>query len=244
MADSVTKTITKKEVRDGKLYYTYTETHTEATDQNKTEEGSVDIVASLTATACDPWSTEAESAGLNLTGSATQEYTTAKEYIFGSNRGDNKANANLTLSYEVTHLEHSETLTVTGKVTGAVAKTANNATSNTYTFTAKLLADDVEVKTATATVVETLTGVEVTYDIEVKETDLSTSKVTSRGKFKVSTVDDVTEITTEDGEVLVKVTTKPEEAIKLLLGQMFRFTNRSVNEKGQIEQYYSTEVVE
>ena len=99
---------------------------------------------------------EGEATGLTLNASSFN-YTSAKNYVFGSNRGDNVATANLQTSYPVSYMGETYTLTIAGTVTGMVNKAASTATnSNTYVFTGKLLADGVEIASESDAAVETI----------------------------------------------------------------------------------------
>ena len=114
------------------------------------------LVFSLNATAAADWSIkEGEAAGMTLT-SSSFNYTSAKDYIFGSNRGDNKAAVSLQTEYNVTFGGQEFTLTVDGEVKGEVAKTSSTSTSNTYTFTASLYVDGVKVASDSDQAVETI----------------------------------------------------------------------------------------
>lgn len=144
--DVVTYNVEKIGVKaDGKLYYNEIENHSINTELNKSVEKSVNLVYTFGVAACGDWSVmEGEATGLTLNASSFN-YTTAKDYIFGSNRGDNVATASLQTSYNVSYMGKTYTLTIAGTVTGMVNKTASTTNSNTYTFTGKLLADGVEI---------------------------------------------------------------------------------------------------
>ena len=153
--DVVTYNVQKVKVENGKLYYNEIEIHTINTELNKTVEKSMNLSYSLTAIATADWSAKAGSTGIALT-SYAQNYTTAKDYIFGSNRGNNTAKANLQTEYTVTYMGNTYTLSVSGTVNASVNLTSSTSTANTYTFTAKLLADGVEIASDSDTAVETI----------------------------------------------------------------------------------------
>lgn len=114
------------------------------------------LVFSLNTTACADWSIkEGEAAGMTLT-SSSFNYSSAKDYVFGSNRGDNKAAVSLQTEYKVTFGDQEFTLSVDGEVKGEVAKTSSTSTSNTYTFTASLYVDGVKVASDSDQAVETI----------------------------------------------------------------------------------------
>lgn len=155
--DVVTYNVEKVGVRGNKLYFNYIEKHSVNTELNKVTEGAEDLVYSFAVAACGDWSVmEGEATGLTLNASSFN-YTTAKNYIFGSNRGDNVATANLQTSYPVSYMGKTYTLTIAGTVTGEVNMTASTATnSNTYVFTGKLLADGVEIASDSDSAIETV----------------------------------------------------------------------------------------
>ena len=169
--DVVTYNVQKVKVENGKLYYNEIEMHSINTELNKTVEKSIDLVYSLTAIATNDWTAKAGSTGIALT-SYAQNYTTAKDYIFGSNRGNNTAKANLQTEYTVTYMGNTYTLSVSGTVNASVNLTSSTSTANTYTFTAKLYADGVEVASDSDTCIETIEEEEkpdedvVTYNVE------------------------------------------------------------------------------
>ena len=154
--DVVSYNVEKVGVKDGKLYFNYIENHSVNTELNKVTEGSEDLVYSFGVAACGDWTvTEGEATGITLNASSFN-YTTAKNYIFGSNRGDNVATANLQTSYNVSYMGETYVLTIAGTVTGEVNMTASTANSNTYMFTGKLFADGVEIASESDSAVETI----------------------------------------------------------------------------------------
>ena len=169
--DVVTYNVKKTGVRGNKLYYNEIETHSVNTNENKTVEKSVNLVYSLTAVATADWTTTANATGILLSTYA-QNYTTAKDYIFGSNRGNNIAKASLQTSYTVTYMGKSYTLTVTGAVQASVNLVSSTSSKNTYSFNAILLADGQEIASDSDNCVETIEQEEtpekdvVTYDVE------------------------------------------------------------------------------
>lgn len=141
---------------DGKLYYNEIENHSINTELNKSVEKSVNLVYSFGVAAVGDWTvTEGEATGITLNASSFN-YTTAKDYIFGSNRGDNIATASLQTSYPVSYMGKTYTLTIAGTVTGEVNMTASTANSNTYMFTGKLFADGVEIASDSDSAIETV----------------------------------------------------------------------------------------
>ena len=168
--DVVTYNVQKVKVENGKLYYNEIEIHTINTELNKTVEKSMNLSYSLTAIATADWTAKAGSTGIALT-SYAQNYTTVKDYIFGSNRGNNTAKANLQTEYTVTYMGNTYTLSVSGTVNASVNLTSSTSTANTYTFTAKLYADGVEIASDSDTAIETIEEEEkpedvVTYNVE------------------------------------------------------------------------------
>ncbi len=169
--DVVSYNVQKVKVENGKLYYNEIETHTINTELNKTVEKSIDLVYALTAIATEDWTTTANATGILLSTYA-QNYTTAKDYIFGSNRGDNIAKASLQTSYTVTYMGKEYTLTVTGAVQASVSLVSSTSSKNTYAFNAKLLADGIEIASDSDNCVETIEEEEepeedvVTYSVE------------------------------------------------------------------------------
>ena len=155
--DVITRKVEKTKVQDEKLYYNYIVNHSVNTELNSTTQHSVPLVKSLSATAVDDWTAQNSLSGLSLTGSTTQSYGNAGNYTFSSNRGNNYANASLQKSYIVTHDGEDFTLTVDGKVSGEVTRTNTSSTSNTYRFTARLYADNVEIANASDEAIETVT---------------------------------------------------------------------------------------
>ena len=153
--DVVSYNVKKVAVRGDKLYYNEIETHTINTELNKTVEKSIDLVYSLTAIATEDWSTTANATGILLSTYA-QNYTTAKDYIFGSNRGDNIAKASLQSAYTVTYMGKDYTLTVTGAVQASVNLVSSTSSKNTYAFNAKLLADGQEIASDSDNCIETI----------------------------------------------------------------------------------------
>ena len=169
--DVVTYNVEKVGVRGNKLYYNEIESHSVNTELNKSVEKSVNLVYSFGVAACNDWTVmEGEATGLTLNASSFN-YTSAKNYVFGSNRGDNIATANLQTSYSVSYMGNTYTLTIAGTVTGMVNKTASTATSNTYTFTGKLYADGVEIASDSDTAVETIEKEEEPDEPENPEKD-------------------------------------------------------------------------
>ena len=153
--DVVTYNVKKVKVENGKLYYNEIETHTINMELNKTVEKSIDLVYALTAIATNDWTTTANATGI-LLNSYAQNYTTAKDYIFGSNRGDNIAKASLQTSYTVTYMGKEYTLTVTGAVQASVNLVSSTSSKNTYAFNAKLLADGQELASDSDNCIETI----------------------------------------------------------------------------------------
>ena len=86
----------------------------------------------------------------------SHSYTGAKDYTFGSNRGNNTAAAELTTEYTVSFQGKDYPLSISGSVSGSVERTSSTSTHNTYTFTASLLADGVTVATDSGQAVETV----------------------------------------------------------------------------------------
>ena len=154
--DIVSKNIVKDRVENGKLYYIYKEIHSLYPELNVTEEGSVNLVYNITASAVADWTAKEGETGFALTGSANQTYSGAKDYFFASNRGNNIATVSLQTSYTVSAHGITETLTISGNVTGAVALVNSTEDANTYSFTAKLYADNVEVASASDNAIETI----------------------------------------------------------------------------------------
>ena len=170
--DEVTYFVEKIGVRaDKKLYFNYVEKHSIKTELNKTVEDSRDIIGSTSVVACNDWTVAAGNpTGLTLNASSFS-YTSAKDYTFGSNRGNNVVSASLQTEYPITYMGETYTLTVDGTVTGEVNKTASTATSNTYTFTGKLYADGVEIASDSDTAVETIEKEEEPDEPENPEKD-------------------------------------------------------------------------
>lgn len=154
--DEISKSIVKKGIENGKLVYVYTETHSQKPELNVTEEGSVDLVYNFNVAAVADWTAKAGETGFSLTGSANQAYSGAKDYIFASNRGNNIATVSMQTAYTVSAHGISETLTISGNVTGAVALVNSSESANTYSFTGKLFADNVEIASETDNAIETI----------------------------------------------------------------------------------------
>lgn len=154
--DKVTKVIVKDRVENGKLYWIYKETHSQKPELDKTENGSEPIVYNLSATAVNDWTAKADATGISLNGSTNQIYVGAKNYTFVSNRGNNIANASLQTSYTVSAHGITETLTISGNVSGQVGLVSSSQNSNTYQFTAKLFADNVELVSRSDNAIETI----------------------------------------------------------------------------------------
>lgn len=154
--DVVTETVEKTKVENGKIHYDFVVTHSKDTHLNSRSPFAVDIIRSLTATVVSPWETKLADAGFSLTGNTSHVFNGAKDYLYPSNRGENKAYAALQTSYVVTHNNKNYTLTITGSVNASVTKVSSTSTANTYSFTAKLLADNVEVASDSKNVVETI----------------------------------------------------------------------------------------
>ena len=148
--DVVTREVQKTGISNGNINYDYIVKHSVNTDQNTTTSHSIPVAASVTAQAVADWTAKEGETGMSLT-NPVQSYSNAGNYVFGSNRGDNIANASLQTTYTVTHDGQNFTLTVNGTVEGSVA--ANN---NTYTFTAVVKADGVEVAKASDIAIETV----------------------------------------------------------------------------------------
>ena len=120
------------------------------------DRASQSLVFTLGTTAVADWSIkEGEAAGMTLTSSSVN-YSSAKDYIFGSNRGDNKAAVSLQTEYSVQFGGQEFKLTVDGEIKADVTKTSSTSTSNTYTFTASLYVDGVEVAADSDIAVETI----------------------------------------------------------------------------------------
>ena len=169
--DVVTYNVEKVGVRGNKLYYNEIENHSVNTELNKSVEKSVNLVYSFGVAAVGDWTVmEGEATGLTLNASSFN-YTSAKDYTFGSNRGNNVVSASLQTEYPITYMGETYTLTVDGTVKGEVNKTASTATSNTYTFTGKLYADGVEIASDSDTAVETIEKEEEPDEPENPEKD-------------------------------------------------------------------------
>ncbi len=154
--DKVEKVIVKDRVENNKLYYIYKETHSQNTDENITEEGSVDLTYSLSAVAVNDWTAEEGRTGISLSGSSSQTFVGNKDYIFVSNRGNNIAKASLQTEYQISMHGITQTLTISGRVDGSVALISSSQNTNTYQFTAKLFADNVELVSKSDNAVETI----------------------------------------------------------------------------------------
>ena len=169
--DVVTYNVEKVGVRGNKLYYNEIENHSVNTELNKSVEKSVNLVYSFGVAAVGDWTVmEGEATGLTLNASSFN-YTSAKDYTFGSNRGNNVVSASLQTEYPITYMGETYTLTVDGTVKGEANKTASTATSNTYTFTGKLYADGVEIASDSDTAVETIEKEEEPDEPENPEKD-------------------------------------------------------------------------
>ena len=153
--DVVTYSVEKTGVRGNKLYFNKIENHSVNTELNKVTEDYVSLVYSLTATAVEDWTAEEGATGISLTNSQFN-YDGARDYIFASNRGDNKAYASLQTSYVVSYGGKNHNLTINGTVTGTINRTSSTSNSNTYSFTARLLADGVEIANDSDNCVETI----------------------------------------------------------------------------------------
>lgn len=153
--DKVTYSVEKIGVENGKLYYNEIETHTVNSDQNKTAKKSVDLIYSLNVRATADWEAEEGATGINLT-TSSQNYNGARDYLFGSNRGNNTVTASLQTSYVVVYGGTNHTLTVNGTVNGNITRTSSTSNTNTYTFTGTLLADGVALVSKTDNCVETV----------------------------------------------------------------------------------------
>ena len=156
--DEVSYFVEKTGVRDGKLYYNEIEKHTVNTDLNKTVENYVNLVYSLKATAVEDWTAEEGATGITLNNSQFN-YDGAKDYVFASNRGNNKATASLQTSYVVSYGGKNHNLTINGTVTGTINRTSSTSSSNTYSFTARLLADGVEIASDSDDCVESIKSI-------------------------------------------------------------------------------------
>ena len=156
--DEVSYFVEKTGVRDGKLYYNEIEKHTVNTDLNKTVENYVNLVYSLKATAVADWTAEEGATGITLNNSQFN-YDGAKDYVFASNRGDNKATASLQTNYVVSYGGTNHNLTITGTVNGTISRTSSTSSSNTYSFTARLFADGVEIANDSDDCVESIKSI-------------------------------------------------------------------------------------
>ncbi len=154
--DIVSKDITFDRISNGNLYFIYSETHSQKPELNVTEEGFVALVFDLNVTAVNDWTAKAGATGFALTGSATQNYSGAKDYTFASNRGNNIVSASLETSYTVSAHGYSETLTISGSISGATALVSSSTDANTYSFTGRLFANGVEIASASDNAVETI----------------------------------------------------------------------------------------
>lgn len=154
--DEVFKKIEKKGIENGKLVYVYTETHSQKPELNVTEEGSVDLVYIFKVAAVADWTAKANETGFALTGSANQNYSSDKDYIFASNRGNNIATVSLQTAYMVSSHGLSGVLMITGSISGTVALVNSSESANTYSFTGKLFADNVEIASASDNAIETI----------------------------------------------------------------------------------------
>lgn len=156
--DVVTYSVEKTGIRDGKLYYNEIEKHTVNTDLNKTVENYVNLVYSLRVTAVADWTAEEGATGITLN-SNQFNYDGAKDYVFASNRGDNKAFVSLQTNYVVSYGGKNHNLTINGTVTGAIDRVSSSSNSNTYSFTARLLADGVEIASDSDECVESIKSI-------------------------------------------------------------------------------------
>ena len=153
--DKYSYSVEKDKVEGNKLYY-YEITTNETTGETSKVRKSKFLVFSLHATACSDWTVkEGEATGMSLT-TTSHSYTGAKDYTFGSNRGNNTAAAELTTEYTVSFQGKDYPLSISGSVSGSVERTSSTSTHNTYTFTASLLADGVTVATDSDQAVETV----------------------------------------------------------------------------------------
>ena len=151
-----TYTVEKDQVEGNKLYFFKITKDKNSGEIISKDRDSQYLVFSLHATACNDWTVKkGEATGLTLS-TTSHSYTEAKDYIFGSNRGDNKAAVSLQTEYTVTFGGQEFKLTVDGEVKGEVAKTSSTSTSNTYTFTASLYVDGVKVASDSDQAVETI----------------------------------------------------------------------------------------
>ena len=153
--DVVTYNVEKTGVRDGKLYFNKIENHSVNTELNKVTEDYVNLVYSLTATAVADWTAEEGATGISLN-NGQFNYNGAKDYVFASNRGNNKATASLQTSYVVSYGGKNHNLTINGTVTGTINRVSSSSNSNTYSFTARLFADGVEIANDSDNCVETI----------------------------------------------------------------------------------------
>lgn len=168
--DKITRSVEKIGVSGGMLNYYYIVKHSVQTNLDSRTQHSVPVEASATATACADWTImSGEVTGLTL--SATSfSYVGNQDYVFGSNRGNNIVNAYLKEKYVVTHDGQDFELSVTGSVTGSVSKNGNN-----YTFTGKVLADGVEVASASDIAVETVKELDYIQIVSVESTLAATT---------------------------------------------------------------------
>lgn len=190
--DEISKSIVKKGIENGKLVYVYTETHSQKPELNVTEEGSVDLVYIFNVAAVKDWTAKAGETGFSLTGSANQAYSGAKDYIFASNRGNNIATVSMQTAYTVSAHGISETLTISGNVTGAVALINSSESANTYSFTGKLFADNVEIASKSDNAVETIEKDEPSEPEQPETPDFGIVAVYSTVTFNTSAQPQVT----------------------------------------------------
>lgn len=153
--DLVSYEVVFKEVRDGKLYFNKIENHSVNTELNKVTEDYVKLVYSLKATAVADWTAEEGATGISLTNSQFN-YESAKDYVFASNRGNNKATASLQTSYVVSYGGTNHNLTINGTVKASIERVSSTSNSNTYSFTARLFAEGVEIANDSDNCVETI----------------------------------------------------------------------------------------
>lgn len=190
--DEISKSIVKKGIVNGKLVYTYTETHSQKPELNVTEEGSVALVYIFNVASVADWTAKAGETGFSLTGSANQTYSGAKDYIFASNRGNNVATVSMQTAYTVSAHGISETLTITGNVTGAVALVNSSESANTYSFTGKLFADNVEIASKSDNAIETIEKDEPSEPEQPETPDFGIVAVYSTVTFNTSAQPQVT----------------------------------------------------
>ena len=138
------------------------------------------------------WTAKAGETGFSLTGSANQTYSGAKDYIFASNRGNNVATVSMQTAYTVSAHGISETLTITGNMTGAVALVNSSESANTYSFTGKLFADNVEIASKSDNAIETIEKDEPSEPEQPETPDFGIVAVYSTVTFNTSAQPQVT----------------------------------------------------